>query len=187
MIEQRPPGAAPAVQATAEALPFAEDSFDASMAVLTIHHWTDLPRGIAELLRVARNRVVIMTFDPEVVAQSHTAVYAPEIGARHRRMFPSIDELLGLLPNATVEPLPLPKECKDRFTEALWARPEQLLDPVVRRASSVWHDLPGGVEERAMARLRADLESGAWQARYGHLLQLDELDVGVRLVVAELS
>ena len=64
MIRQRPSAAAPVVRAVAEHLPFADTSFDAALAVLTLHHWTDRAGGLAELARVARRRVVILTWDP---------------------------------------------------------------------------------------------------------------------------
>jgi len=48
MISQRPNGSAPVVQAVAEQLPFADNSFDLSLGVLTLHHWSDWERGLAE-------------------------------------------------------------------------------------------------------------------------------------------
>src|SRR5687768_12772454 len=62
MIAQRAKNAAPVIQATAEALPFEDQSFDAAMAVLTIHHWPDRARGLRGMRRVARDRVVILTW-----------------------------------------------------------------------------------------------------------------------------
>jgi SAM-dependent methyltransferase len=64
MIRQRANDAAPAVRATATALPFRDAAFDASMAVLTIHHWPNLEKGLLELRRVASSRIVIVTWDP---------------------------------------------------------------------------------------------------------------------------
>ena len=46
MLEQRPATSGPAIQAFAERLPFADDAFDAAMAVLTVHHWTDQAAGL---------------------------------------------------------------------------------------------------------------------------------------------
>jgi len=77
MLGQRGPGAARVVQGSAESLPFAEDEFDAAMAVLTIHHWKDWERGVGEMARVAR-RVVILTWDP-----AHTGtVQSLDVGYR---------------------------------------------------------------------------------------------------------
>jgi ubiquinone/menaquinone biosynthesis C-methylase UbiE len=64
MIAQRPPHLGPAVQASADSLPFEDKSFDASMAILTIHHWPDKAKGLAEMRRVTRGSIVLLTFDP---------------------------------------------------------------------------------------------------------------------------
>lgn len=69
---------------------------------------------------------------------------------------------------------------------ALPSRPEAHLDPHVRRASSTWHKLSPAVIQTGLDRLRQDLDSGEWDRRYGHLRTLDTLDIGLRLVKAEL-
>ena len=62
------------------------------------------------------------------------------------------------------------------------------LDPEVRRASTVWHVMEPEEIERGLAALRADLESGRWDERHGHLREdTAELDLGLRLLVAELG
>jgi ubiquinone/menaquinone biosynthesis C-methylase UbiE len=188
MIAQRAPGAAPAVQATAESLPFEDDSFDAAMAVLTLHHWTDVEAGIAEMVRVARKRVVIVGFDSDLwSSQWIVHDYVPEVAAWRQLKEPSLSRVLAALPPATVETLPVPNDCTDRMFATLWARPEQYLDPEVRAGTSVWNQLPPQVTERALGQLRRDLESGEWDRRYGHLRTTPELDVGLRLVRAELT
>jgi SAM-dependent methyltransferase len=184
MIEQRPPGAAPAVQATAEQLPFADDSFDAAMAIITLHHWSDVPAGIAEMVRVARDRVVLVGFDPELVQEQWIARdYLPEAHSQD----PSIEQLVSALPDADVHAIPIPRDCTDRMFLTLWARPEQHLDARVRAATSVWHVVPPSAARRAVEDLERDLATGAWDERYGHLRELDELDVGLRLIRAELA
>lgn len=186
MIAQRPPGAAPARQGVAEDLPLGDDSVDAAMGVLTIHHWRDLAAGLAEMRRVARRRIALLTIDAEVVARTWVvSEYFPEAGEIDRRVLPSMATLRALLPGARIDPLPVPRGCRDGFTIALWDRPEMLLDPEVRRASSIWHLMPEEATERGVARLRADLESGRWDERHGQLRTRPELDIGLRLVVAE--
>ena len=188
MIAQRPPDAAPAIQAVAESLPLADDSVDATMGVFTLHHWEDVERGLAEVLRVTRSRVAFVTLDLDVTAEMWLCRdYLPEIVEHDRRVFPTIERLQELLPDPRVEPLPVPAACTDGFCIALWDRPEAHLDPEIRRASSIWHQLPEEVTARGLERLRADLESGAWDRRHGELRTTDELDVGLRLVVAELA
>jgi SAM-dependent methyltransferase len=188
MIAQRPTGSAPVVQGFAEDLPFEDDSFDAAMALITVHHWSDLEAGLAEMVRVARQRVLVLTFTP-VLPGEHWMKrdYFPGILDFHARVMPPIDDLTALLPGASVEPVPIPSECADGFWLAIWDRPEMHLDPDVRRASSSWHQMPPDEVEHGLAKLRADLESGRWDERNGHLREAAELDVGLRLVSAELA
>jgi SAM-dependent methyltransferase len=187
MIAQRPPDAAPAVQANAEALPFQDGEFDAAMAILTLHHWSDVDAGLAELVRVARRRVVIVAFDPAAWGnQWIVRDYIPEILDGSFEWKPSIARILKALPSATVEVLAAPRDCSDRMFATLWARPEEHLEPRIRAATSVWHQLPPDVSARALDRLARDLASGAWDERYGHLRTTPEWDVGLRLIRAEL-
>jgi SAM-dependent methyltransferase len=187
MIAQRPPGAAPTVQAVAEALPFADDSFDAAMAILTLHHWSDVEADLAEMVRVARRRVIVVTFDPDVNAELWIVRdYLPEVADDRERFLPSVARVREALPPATVETIQCLRDCTDRMFATLWARPEEYLDARVRAATSVWSQLPRAVSARALERLRRDLDSGAWDERHGHLRTTPALDVGLRLIRAEL-
>jgi SAM-dependent methyltransferase len=181
MAPQRPPELPPAVIGVAEALPLADKSADAAMAVLTIHHWSDVDAGIREMHRVARERVVIVTIDPEVQARMWLfADYIPEVAERDLEEFPAI----GTLPGRS-EVTPVPAECSDGFLLSFWSRPEQLLDPDARAATSGFARLDAEVEAKAIARLSADLDSGAWDAKHAELRQLSEYDAGLRLIVAQ--
>jgi SAM-dependent methyltransferase len=187
MIAQRAPGAAPAVQAVAEDLPFEDDSFDAAMAILTLHHWSDVDAGLAELVRVARRRVVVVTFDLDVGNDLWLVRdYLPEIATSNLRSYPSMTRLLDALPAATVQPLLVPRDCTDRMFAALWARPEQYLDPEVRAATSTWDQIPRAASARALEQFRRDLDSRKWDERYGHLRMTPAWDVGLRLMRADL-
>ena len=185
MRAQRPPGAAEAINAHAEALPLEDQSVDGATAILTIHHWQDSMRGLRELRRVARGPVVVLTFDPgEVDAFWLVRDYLPEAGALDRRRFPTIAAIVEALGGARVEPVPIPHDCSDGFLGAFWRRPERFLDPAIRPGISTFNELGPAVVEPALERLRADLDSGRWQRRHGDLLARDELDLGYRLVVA---
>lgn len=187
MIAQRPPGAMPAVQGTAEHLPLADKSVDAAMGVFTIHHWSDLGTGIVEMRRVARQRIVLLTIDAAKNTQVWTlAEHFPEAMRAEEEKMPTMDELKALLPVAEIEVVPAPSRCRDEFTSALWDRPERFLEPDVLRASSLWHSLPPAAIERGQQRLREDLESGRWDEKHGHLRTLPELDIGLRLISEEL-
>jgi SAM-dependent methyltransferase len=185
MIAQRPAGAAPAVQARAEALPFPDSSFDAAMAVLSDHHWEDRPRGLRELRRVARRRVVVFTWDQDFAdAFWLTRDYLP---AFKRLPGMSIEEIAHSLGGARIEPVPIPSDCRDGFYHAFWRRPEAYLDERVRAGISVFARLDERENAEMVRRLQADLRSGAWKARNAGILGLAELDLGYRLLVAELS
>lgn len=180
-------GAAPVVAAVAEALPFSDDAFDAAMAVATVHQWPDLRAGLRELRRVARGPVAVLTFDPAAITQAWFAAYAPEIAAADGRRMPTPDAIADLLGGHTeITTVPIPLDCTDGFAEAYYGRPERLLEEPVRRAQSGWAFLPDGAEDRAVARLTADLADGTWDLRYGHLRAQTSYEGSLRLVVSRL-
>lgn len=185
MRAQRPRTVAPAISARAEALPLDDASVDAAMAIISVHHWDDPLAGLRELRRVARTRVVVMTFDVDQLERFWLLTdYLPEALADDRERFPTIRHMCDALGDARVEKVPVPADCADGFFEAYYARPEAYLDPAVRAAQSAWPRLGPGVESRAIAALEADLACGAWDARYGHLRRQGEYDAALRLVVA---
>ena len=186
MLRQRPHGAAPAVRGRAEALPFAAASFDAVLGVLTVHHWADRILGLAECARVARERVVLLTWDPDAPGFWLVADYLPEFLALDRRQFATMESYATAFgPDARVQvsPLPIPRDCADGFLGAYWARPAAYLDAGVRAGISSFAR-EGWAS--GLARLQADLASGAWHERHGRLLAADALDVGYRIIVAHL-
>jgi len=184
MLSQRPLGAAPALRAVAEALPFPDDAVDVAMAVLTVHHWSDVGHGLAELRRVAR-RQVVFGFDPSRQLDLwFTAEYVPAAAAMEEGRAPSVDELSERLGGATIESVPIPHDCSDGFLGAYWRRPEAYLDPDVRASISSLAQLDPPDVEPGIERLADDLESGAWHERHGALLELDELELGYWLLVA---
>jgi SAM-dependent methyltransferase len=185
MIAQRPPDAAPAILATAEALPLADAGVDAAMAVLTDHHWSDRARGLREMRRVARRRAVVFQHDPSAGDRFWlTRDYLPTF--RRRLAGKVLAEMMAPLgDDLEFRPVPIPHDCTDGFMAAHWRRPRAYLDPRVREGISVFHLLPADEVDQAVARLRADLDSGAWERRYADLLDRDELDLGFRVIVAE--
>ena len=183
MISQRKAESAPVVRAIAEALPFGDAAFDAAMAVLTMHHWTDWQRGVAEMRRVAR-RNVVFTAGIEAFAENWlVADYFPGIVDLDRDRFPTIDELAAAMGGARVEKVLVPHDCVDGFTGAYWGRPEAYLSADVRRGMSGFAALPADVVDAGIMRLSDDLASGRWDERYGALRTRRELDVGYRLLI----
>jgi hypothetical protein len=171
-----------AVQARAEQLPFADAAFDAALAILTTHHWSDGPGGLAEMARVSR-RQVVMTWDQAAFPDFWLVRdYLPEIVAKEAGM-PALAAAMAAWPEAEVRVLPVPWDCTDGFLAAYWRRPEAYLRPAVRAAVSSFSWLSPEVVDAAMARLSDDLESGEWARRNADLLELDQLDCSYRLVV----
>ncbi|SEN73854.1 Ubiquinone/menaquinone biosynthesis C-methylase UbiE [Actinacidiphila rubida] len=187
MIAQRPEASAPALEASAESIPLADDSADAVMALLTVHHWNDLEAGVAELRRIARRRVVVLTWDQTVFRGFWLlAEYLPEVAAFDGTRAVPIGRLVALLGGARVEAVPVPHDCTDGFGAAFWRRPEAYLDPHVRAGISMLALTGEDVLGPGLARLADDLSTGRWHERHADLLQREALDVGYRLLVADL-
>jgi hypothetical protein len=184
MRQARPPEAAPCLAASAESLPFDDASFDAVMAILTVHHWTNYRAGLAEVRRVARHRVLILHWDQKVIDQLWLAHYFPEAFAFDRHRSPSLDDVRAALgPGTRVIPLLVPHDCQDGFGAAYWRRPRAYLDPAVRAGISM---LAQTQHQRGdgLTRLRRDLDDGTWAARHRTLLDQPEHDCGYRLIIA---
>jgi len=183
MVGQRPTDAAPAVRGIAEALPFRAKTFDAAIAILTVHHWADFRRGMNEMLRVARRRVVVLTWDPDVFARTFWFArdYLPE-AVEHEHGRPTLPDVRAAVETCAVEAVPIPHDCTDGFFGAYWQRPAAYMDPGVRASISVLARLGEEAVRPAIERLRTDLSCGEWERRYGHLSRLEEIDLGYRLV-----
>ncbi len=179
MIRQRRASAAPAVQGYAEDLPFDDKSFDASMAILTVHHWADKEKGLKEMRRVTRGRVVVLTYDP-----SHRGFwlmdYIPDLVALDEAQMPRISDYEAWLGPVEICAVPIPHDCADGFLYAYWRRPAAYLDPRIRAAMSSFWTL--GTVAEGLRKLAGDLDTGVWAQRNADLLDLDAYDVGYRLV-----
>jgi SAM-dependent methyltransferase len=184
MRAQRPAHLTPAIHGIAEKLPLDDRSVDAAMAMVTVHQWGDLDKGLAELRRVTRGPIVVLTFDGDALGRIWLAEYAPELFAVERRRYPAITRICAMLgEGCTVSPVPIPFDCVDGFIDAFYGRPEQFLDPAVRKSQSAWGFVEPAVEERIVAALAADLKAGAWDARNGHLRTQPWFEGAVRLIV----
>lgn len=167
-------------QAAAENLPFESNSYDAALAILTIHHWENWETGLSEAYRVARDKVVLLTW----FGMPHgfwLYDYLPELENMDRAIFPSIEQISSVLGDVEVIPVPIPNDCTDGFLCAYWARPEMYLNAKVRSAISTFARITNVSE--GLDNLASDLESGNWNEKYGHLITLKEYDFGYRLVV----
>ncbi|UUY06243.1 class I SAM-dependent methyltransferase [Svornostia abyssi] len=185
MRRQRAPGAAPAVDGRAEALPFDDGAFDATMAVLSDHHWEDRPGGLRELRRVARGPAVVFSFDESFFRPSWIVRdYFPGFARLASAVFSVQDIQAALGGIIETHVVPIPHDCRDGFLHAYWRRPEAYLRPEVRAGISLFHLLAPKEVDAGVAQLRADLEDGTWARRHADLLERDELDLGYRLFVS---
>jgi SAM-dependent methyltransferase len=183
MIEQRPRAAAPVVQGVAERLPFRDETFDAALAVLTVHHWPDPQRGLWEMQRVAPVQVVL-TWDPAITAQFWlVAEYLPQL-AEFEVGLPTVDAIAAELNVIDVRTISVPWDCSDGFLGAYWRRPHHYLDPDARAAISSLALMPQASVSAAMRDLERDLADGSWQARHADLATRADLDLGYRLIIA---
>jgi len=185
MRAQRALHASVAIDAVAEALPFADATFDASLASFTVHQWTELERGLREMRRVTRGPVIVLTCDPQLVQRFWLNEYAPAVLATESRRYPPIERIAAVLGGASeVLPVPIPLDCRDGFNEAYYGRPERLLDERARLACSAWSFVEDATRLRYIDHLRRDIADGRWDARHGHLRTQPQFDGSLRLVVA---
>lgn len=184
MRAQRPSHLSEAIDAVAEALPFSDQSFDASMASVTVHQWQDLEKGLAEMRRVTRGSVVVFAGDPQLMQDYWLNEYIPEVREIEARRFPSIDRIAAALGgNVEVQPVPIPLNCLDGFNEAYYGRPEALLDSEARLACSSWSLVPASATQRFVGDLTRDLANGEWDRRFGHLRTQPHWNGPLRILV----
>jgi SAM-dependent methyltransferase len=181
MIRQRPANAAPIVRASAMALPFSDDAFDAALAVLSVHHWPDQPAGLREMSRVAK-RCVIFTWDPLFTDMWLTRDYFPEIAEKGKAVCPPLDSYAAYFEHVEILTVAIPHDCSDGFLQAYWRRPEMYFDGLARMAISAFAVIDA---QPGLQSLRRDLDNGTWVRRNSHLLDKTELDLGFRLVIGE--
>jgi SAM-dependent methyltransferase len=185
MIRQRPAGSASVVQGAAESLPLPDGAVDAALAILTVHHWVDPHRGFAEMRRVARKRVVILTWDQEVFEGFWLVrEYFPCIRDLDRGRALPVADITSALGESEIIPVPIPHDCVDGFLGAFWQRPRAYLDPRIRAGISAYAAISPEERDAGLGRLAADLHSGAWEEQHRNLFNREELDLGYRLIVA---
>ncbi|MFD9894791.1 class I SAM-dependent methyltransferase [Amycolatopsis sp. NPDC059027] len=185
MREKRPAHLPPAVDAVAEKLPFGDRSFEGAMTTFSVHQWKDLGAGLAELRRVTRGPVAVLTCDPLLLRRFWLADYAPEVIGTEARRYPPVEDIAdGLGGDTQVIGVPVPIDCTDGFNEAYYARPERLLDPDARLSCSAWSFVDDEVHARFAAELRRDLANGTWERRYGGLREQAEFDGSLVLIVS---
>jgi len=181
-------GRNPALNAKADSLPFDNNSFDATLAVLTIHHWPSLENGLKELVRVSKHKIVILTYDPEKLDLFWNIEYFPEVIRIEQKRYPAllkIQSIIGRVPNITNIKIPI--DCTDGFQEAFYARPEEFLVKEVRQSQSAWGFLSNELENKYVEQLREELENGEWERKYGFHRTMQEFDGAYRMLEFDLT
>lgn len=174
----------PALIAKADHLPFDDNSFDASMALLTVHHWPDIAKGLKEMQRVSKGAVIVMTFDPDSLNTFWNSNYFPQLIEVEKARYPNVSTLKQLLGGkCEIIPVPIPLDCVDGFQEAYYGRPEEFLKPEVRKAQSAWGFLPRGLEEEYVQAFSTELKSGEWDRKYGHFRNEPFFSGALRLII----
>jgi SAM-dependent methyltransferase len=185
MRAQRPAHLSVAIDAVAEALPFLDGQFEASMATFTVHQWKDLDAGLREMRRVTRGPVVILSCDPDLVRDFWLNDYAPEALAAEARRYPALARIGEILGGRTLsEAVSIPLHCRDGFNEAYYGRPERFLDERARAANSAWSFVDPDTAAASVARLKRDLDNGSWDARHSPLRTQATYDGSLRLVIS---
>jgi SAM-dependent methyltransferase len=176
----------PAINTAAANLPFDDEAFDASMALVTVHHWPDINQGLREMRRVTRGAVVIMTFDPVALDEFWNARYFPDLIEVERLRYPAVDLITQSLGGqCEVQTIPVPLDCVDGFQEAFYGRPEAFLEKEVRKVQSAWGFLPEGLEEKLVKDLADELAHGEWDRKYGHLRTQPTFTGALRLIISK--
>lgn len=180
-------GRYPAVNAKADDLPFDDKSFDAVMAVLTVHHWPDLKSGLSEVKRVSKKKITILTYDPEMLDIFWNAKYFPQLIEIERSRYPKLDRIAECVgKDITITSIKIPIDCTDGFQEAFYGRPEAFLQAEVRNAQSAWGFLDKELESKYVKQLSDDLESGEWDRLYGYHRMLPEFEGAFRMLEVDL-
>lgn len=179
------------VPAAAEGIPLPDDSADGAFVVLALHHFTDRARALQEITRViGQGPLVIFTFEPSVLRRFWLADYFPKLGHEIRSSFSELKNVASELKALTSRKarsvtFPLPRDLQDKFAAASWATPESYLDPEVRNGISSFPLMKNRDVEDGVTRLRADLETGRWDAKYGKLRSQKSCDAGYKLIILE--
>ena len=149
------------------------------MTVCSDWFWPDQRRGFAEMRRVARERVVVLTLDRSVAEGFWLSrEYLP----RAHNLWGSFEATLSALGDCDVVEVPIPSDCTDGFFHAFWRRPDAYLNSTLRDTMAVFAGLDDDEVADGLGRLEADLDHGTWAAAHADLLQIDALDLGYRVL-----
>lgn len=183
MISKRINSKTTLIQGFAEDMPFNDNHFDCSMAILTLHHWSDIILGLKEMMRVTKDKIVLLTW---IGYENNFWLvdYIPEIVRMDENLFPTLEELHEILGDIFVETIKIPHDCTDGFMCAYWRRPEMYLNPSARKAISTFSRI--SEHQEGLNKLDDDIKSGSWTKKYKHLLEKESLDLGYRLIVKNL-
>jgi ubiquinone/menaquinone biosynthesis C-methylase UbiE len=173
----------------AEAIPLPDNSVDAAICILALHHFTDLEAALLEIHRVVKaGAIAFFTFDSQARKYFWLDDYFPFLWEYDESSFFSIDYIISFIQTTfkkvvDVYSFPLPPDLTDLFLAAGWQRPEIYLNSEIRAVMSAFALTDPQLVELGVKQLQADLLSGKWQEKYGEIMQLVEFDLGYRVLV----
>ena len=182
MINQRPKGAHPVVQASAEALPFPDNYVSHALTILSMHHWTNRDQAFKEINRVSTDYFIAVSWNPEAAPFWLTRDYFPEIIEMDRQIFPKTTEIEAYFDKVSIEPLLIPDDCIDGFLAAYWKRPSAYLEQSVRNSISSFAKLED--PNPGLAILKSDLDRGIWESKNTSILEQSSIDAGYVIITA---
>ncbi|MBO3460134.1 class I SAM-dependent methyltransferase [Aetokthonos hydrillicola Thurmond2011] len=173
----------------AEALPLPDKSVDALISILAIHHFSNLEKSFREMHRVVNGgAILLLTFDIRLSQKIWLYDYFPWLWEDASR-FLTLEEQIELIEfntqrNVEIFPFLLPYDLSDLFAAAAWRRPDLYLKPEVRAGISSFALTHTSWLEQSINSLSTDLKNGQWEAKYGEILKLTEIDMGYRFLLA---
>jgi ubiquinone/menaquinone biosynthesis C-methylase UbiE len=175
------------LESTAESIPLKDNSVNGIIAILCIHHFSNLVNAAKEFHRICPGGpVVVLTYDPRKGNKFWFNEYFPEIYKQEFEYFPAIDEVADILADrewkTIVRDFPLPHDLADKNMHSGWNRPEIYFSEQMRLNTSGFARAQKSEVEKGLSRLKQDLNSGFWDAKYGYLRQQTELKTGFMFI-----
>jgi ubiquinone/menaquinone biosynthesis C-methylase UbiE len=171
------------ISGIAESIPLQNNTVNGVIIIVAIHHFRSVREALIELHRICSGGpVVILTYDPRLGRGFWFNDYFPEIYRREFELFPPIKEVTAMLAGdvwkSEVRDFPLPHDLSDKNMHSGWNRPEIYLDKQMRSNTSGFARAPESAVKQGLSLLKEDLQSGVWDAKYGHLRVQNALNTG---------
>ena len=176
------------ISAAAESIPLEDNTVDGAIVMLALHHFQNINRGLKEINRITKGKIVIFAFEQGKIPDFWLTDYFPAFITDTLATFPSTDAIASAIEQITnkkvdIIPFLLPSDLQDMFAAAGWQKPEIYLHESVRKGISTFAKMDDSELERGINKLAEDLENGVWLEKYGYLKQQQTYDAGYRIFV----